>query len=48
MTFEKHLDLSIMFDDMFAKCIVSIVVIILNYIFGKKLVFRKEKSDEKV
>ena len=35
-------------DDMFAKCIVSIVVIILNYIFGKKLVFRKEKSDEKV
>ncbi|MBR3968699.1 MAG: GtrA family protein [Clostridia bacterium] len=36
------------FDDMFAKCTVSIVVIILNYIFGKKLVFRKEKSDEKV
>lgn len=36
------------FDDMLVKCIVSIVVIILNYIFGKNLVFRKEKSDEKV
>lgn len=35
-------------NDMWAKCLVSIVVIVLNYIFGKKLVFRKEKSDEKV
>ena len=35
-------------NDMLAKCVVSIVVIILNYIFGKVLVFRKENSNEKL
>ena len=35
-------------NDMLAKCVVSVVVIILNYIFGKVLVFRKENSNEKL
>lgn len=34
-------------NDMIVKFVVSIVVIILNYIFGKILVFRKENSNEK-
>ena len=33
------------FDDRIMKLIVSVIVIILNYVFSKLLVFRKEKSD---
>lgn len=35
-------------DDLLAKCVVQFVVIVLNYVFGKKLVFAKERSNEKV
>ena len=36
------------FDDMVVKTIVQIVVIVLNYVFGKMLVFKGEKQNEKV